>query len=158
MYVCRIVIGCTGKRHSEFTYKTIPSSWFDVEYSRKHRIDAGEVVCDWTSNRWNLFFNFNKKNQIQFCFIEIFLYLFIKLNDLNSGHFVNATQRAKLFLDIQNGHTMDGAMSVDNFTMSANFGTFLNLSTTFSIGFRSLSWSGMTLSAICLTMNPSSFT
>lgn len=53
-------------------------------------------------------------------------------------------------------HVTVGAMSADNSTKSASFGT--TLSTTFSIGLSSRSSSGIILSAMCLTTSPSLFT
>lgn len=52
-------------------------------------------------------------------------------------------------------HTTFGTISDDTFTNNANFGILLlSFPTTLSIVLGSLSWSGITLSAMCFTINP----
>lgn len=148
--LCPTVIGCTGKRHSKFIWKhfiqLIRCSTFT---------ETSHFECTWSWLRWKC--NETYLGVKRIFNIVFFIYLKLSWHPQYVTFFLSGlTFSANFMLAIV--HTTEGAISVDNLTNSANFGTWPSLFTTFSIGFDCLSSSGMTLSAICLTISPSLFT
>lgn len=153
--MCLIVIGYTGKRHSEFT---LQNNFIQLIRHRIFTKTSHLTVSVWS---WRRFRNCIYWNGNTF-FFQFFIFIY-NYQDYNCMQFFTLSSKEYDWLVwIQQNvsiHVTVGPMSVDISTKRANFGIFWpSLSTTFSIGFNSLSSSGITLSAMCLIMYPSLFT